>query len=166
MLFRLMLLLTVIPLIEVYFLLRLGETIGGANTFAVVILTGILGAWLLRHQGASIMADLQKQAAQNQLPADAATKGLFVFIGGVLLLTPGVLTDLLGFSFIIPQTQKLWRKMFMDNWQKGVRSGNIKFYSNMNFGQGPQSPFETERKPRFDDVIDVEAKSSTTKKDH
>lgn len=166
MLFRLILLLTIIPLIEVYFLLRLGETIGGVNTFALVIFTGILGAWLLRHEGASILADLQKQASQNQLPAEAATRGLFVFIGGILLLTPGVLTDVLGFSFIVPLTQSLWRQMFVKNWQKGVSSGNIKFYSNTNFSRGPENPFESKKQMNFEnDVIDVHAKSTTKKKD-
>ena len=168
MLGRLILLLTVVPFIEIYLLLRIGKTIGAGPTFLLIILTGVAGAFLLRRQGASVMQDLQRQAQQNQLPAEAMMKGLFTFLGGVLLLTPGLLTDALGFSLVIPITQSWWRKYFSEQFKKGLQSGRIQYYSAGNpFGQRP--PGESYRPPRpsrdLENVIDVTANKSETQRD-
>lgn len=171
MLGRLILLMTLVPFIEIYLLLKIGQAFGAGPTFALIILTGVLGAMLLQKQGHSIMREMQMNAAQNQLPADAVVKGLFTFLGGLLLLTPGILTDVIGFSLILPGTQHLWRAYFKKQWEAGVKSGSIRVYSNQNFGgKGfyySQSTHHHRAKPTHLDerTIDIEAKSSETKRD-
>lgn len=173
---RLLLLLTVVPFLEFYFLIRLSDNIGFGNTVLVVLITGFLGAFLLRKQGLSIMMELQQQGAQGQLPSDAIAKGFFTFIGGVLLLTPGILTDALGLSLIFPLTQLMWKKFFMGSWERAVKNGNVQFYSAGSFKTPPpssQDPFrqenpfniyEQQRRQMDPSVIDVEATSSKTVK--
>lgn len=171
---RLLFLLTFIPFIEIYFLLQMSDAIGFGNTVLVVLATGVLGAWLLRIQGHSILMELQQQGAQGQLPSDAIAKGFFTFIGGVLLLTPGILTDAIGLSLIFPVTQLMWKKFFMGAWERGMQSGNIHIFTSQNMrtpppgGQDPfrqENPFnlyEQQRRRMDPNVIDVEASSSTT----
>lgn len=163
MFFQLLFLLTFIPLAEIYFLLKISGVIGGMNTLILIFITGFMGAWLLRHQGHSILVDLQKSHRRHQLPSEAITRGLFTFIGGLLLLTPGVLTDLLGLSFILPFTQVLWKKYFIKIWQRGRAGGHIRFYSNIYRGGG-RSSSERKTPDQFTDpdVIDVEAQKSQT----
>ncbi len=173
---RLLFLLTFIPFLELYFLVQLSDNIGFGNTILVVLGTGALGALLLRQQGASILMELQKQGSQGQLPTDAIARGFFTFIGGVLLLTPGILTDALGLSLIFPVTQLLWKKFFMGQWEKGIQSGSIRVFSSQGFRTPPQSsrdpfreenPFniyEEQRRRMDPTVIDVEARKSTTEK--
>ena len=163
MFFRLIFLLTFIPLVELYFLFRLSDRIGGANTFALVIFTGIVGAWLLRRQGVSIFMDIQKSMAQGQVPEDALAKGFFTFIGGLLLLTPGIFTDAFGLSLIFPPTQLIWRRYFRGRWQSGIANGNVQFYSNVQGFKASQDFTNQTTHRRVDaSVIDVEVKSKET----
>lgn len=174
MFFRLLFLLTFIPFIEIYFLLRLSSNIGFGNTVLVVLATGVLGAWLLRKQGHSILMELQQSSMQNQLPSDTIAKGFFTFVGGVLLLTPGILTDAIGLSLIFPLTQIFWKNYFLGQFKKGMASGNVHFYSSVQTPQGRQTYNNGQRenfgnqKPRHSlnhDVIDVEAHTETVDSD-
>ncbi len=161
---RLLFLLTFIPFAEIYFLVQMSDAIGFTNTLAVVFATGVLGAWLLRKQGHSILMEIQRQGAQNQLPSEALAKGFFTFVGGLLLLTPGVLTDVLGLSLIFPLTQSLWKRYFMGQWQRGIQQGSVRVYTAGSpfRGSPPESPVEPQRPARFEDVIDIEAQASKT----
>ena len=156
-----------IPIAEIYFLLKISDIIGGGETLLIIVFTGVLGAWLLKKQGASIFQEIQKSATQSQLPSEAIARGFFTFIGGVLLLTPGLITDALGMSLIFPLTQALWKRYFMKQWESGIQNGNIHVVTNRNgfgyrggFGGAPQS---RDTQKRFDpNVIDVDVSSSQT----
>lgn len=167
---RLLLMLTVIPLLEIYFLFQISDSIGFSNTLLIVIGTGLLGAWLLRKQGHSILMEIQSQTQQNKIPSDAIAKGFMTFVGGLLLLTPGVLTDLLGISLIFPFTQGFWKKYFTNQWKNGLASGSVKFYSGNPFQQGPfqnrppEDDVFRENRPN-NNVIDIKAKSKTVTKE-
>ncbi len=95
-----------VPIIEIYLLLKIGGKIGGASTLLIIILTAMLGAYLLKREGKSILAKLSLSLAQGKEPSWIILQGLSIFIGGLLLLTPGFVTDLLGFCFVIPFTRK------------------------------------------------------------
>ncbi len=164
MFFRLLFLLTFVPLVEIYFLLKISRVIGGMNTLALIFVTGFLGAWLLRRQGHSILLDLQTSHRHQQLPSEAITKGLFIFVGGLLLLTPGVFTDAIGLSLIFPFTQFLWKKFFMGAWQRGLARGRIWVHSSYDNSPG-SSPVSSKRdsgRSMDSVVIDVEAQNSQT----
>ena len=103
MVFKLFLLFTLIPIIELMILIDLGSSIGLAPTLGVVILTGALGAWAARTQGFYVVSRIQAEMAEGRLPGAEMVEGAMVLVGGVLLLTPGLLTDAAGFALMAPR---------------------------------------------------------------
>jgi len=115
MLIRLFILFAVIPVIEVYLFIKVGSLIGALPTVALLLSISLAGAWLVRHQGFEILRRIQDELAQGRLPAAELLDGALVLVGGVLLLTPGFFTDVLGLFFLIPlnragikQFARLW----------------------------------------------------------
>lgn len=102
----LLLLFTIVPAIEIGLFVEVGGRIGAANTIAVVLLTGFVGASLARAQGTAVLASIQRSLAAGTMPTDELLEGAFVLVGGVLLLTPGFLTDGLGLLCLVPPTRK------------------------------------------------------------
>ena len=103
---RLVAIFTIVPLIEVLLLLEIGNRIGTLNTILLIILTGILGAYLMRLQGFVVFRKIQKDLSQGIPPAKKIVEGALVLAGGILLLTPGFFTDAIGFLLLIPQTRQ------------------------------------------------------------
>lgn len=103
---RLFFIFAIIPMIEVALLLKVGSIIGGWSTLALVILTAILGAKLVRQQGIQTLKNAQVKMQNQQLPAEELVTGLCILIAGVLLITPGIMTDLFGFVLLIPQLRQ------------------------------------------------------------
>ncbi|MFP4610754.1 MAG: FxsA family protein [Thiohalophilus sp.] len=102
-LFRLFLLLFIaVPLVEIYFLIQIGEVIGAWPTILLVVLTAVIGVGLLRWQGFSTLMRFQTELARGQLPALPMFEGLLLVVAGALLLTPGFVTDAVGFILLIP----------------------------------------------------------------
>lgn len=95
-----------VPLIEIYLLLKVGGIIGALPTITAVVATAIIGAWLLRIQGFSTWQRLQKSLAQGEIPAMEIIEGPILLVGGALLLTPGFLTDALGFLCLFPVSRR------------------------------------------------------------
>lgn len=130
----LLLLFTVIPAIEIYLLFSIGGQIGGLNTFFLVLTTGIIGATLAKSQGAAMLAKIQGELAQGRVPANSFIHGLLIFGGGLLLLTPGFITDILGLSMVLPLTRHLWMLYAKKFFMKSIETGNVQFYSFKNGG--------------------------------
>jgi UPF0716 protein FxsA len=107
---RLLLLFTVVPLVELFLLVKLGTVIGIGPTVLIVICTGVLGAWLARWQGLGVLRRVSDDLAQGRLPADALIDGLLILIAGAVLLTPGLITDALGFMLLVPQGRAVVRR--------------------------------------------------------
>lgn len=122
---RLLILFTCIPLLEIYVLLEAGRQIGLSATILLILLTGIAGAWLARTQGIEILRRIQLEMAAGRMPAVALLDGAMVLIGGVLLLTPGFCTDLVGFTFLAPFSRPFWRDLLSRWVQKNVEQGRI-----------------------------------------
>jgi UPF0716 protein FxsA len=108
---RLLLLFTIVPLVELYLLVKLGTVVGVGPTVALVLLTGILGAWLARVQGLSVVHRLGADLAEGRLPTDALIDGLLILVAGAVLLTPGLLTDAMGFALLVPRGRAVVRKV-------------------------------------------------------
>lgn len=104
---RLLLLFIGIPLVEILILIRLGEIMGFWPTVWLVIGTGILGAWLARLYGWTLWMEVQQELQRGRMPADKMVDGLLILVGGIVLLTPGLLTDITGFLLLIPASRKL-----------------------------------------------------------
>ena len=104
----LFLLFTIVPVLELYLLITVGSKIGVFPTIAIVILTGIWGAGLARMQGFRVLTEIQNQLANGNLPTQELVHGAMVLTGGLLLLTPGFLTDIMGFLLLIPITRSIF----------------------------------------------------------
>ena len=111
MLFRLFLLFTLIPVIELALLVEVGGRIGVAPTIAVVLGTGAAGAWLARSQGLRALQRLQEAVRTAQFPGEEIFDGILILAGGLLLLTPGFLTDILGFCALVPGSRYLLKAL-------------------------------------------------------
>jgi UPF0716 protein FxsA len=104
---KLLLLFTVVPALELYLLLQIGERIGALETIYLIIVTGIVGAAMAKREGISVIQQIQEGAVNGVPPANKLVEGLMVLVGGILLITPGVVTDAIGLSFIFPLTRRL-----------------------------------------------------------
>lgn len=115
---KLLILFISVPLIEILILIKMGEAFGFLSTVLLVIVTGFLGALLARIQGYRAWLNIQNELRTGKLPAEKMVDGLLIFVAGLLLITPGVLTDIAGFLLLIPMTRsffKRWlRKKFED----------------------------------------------------
>ena len=104
---KLLFLFTVVPSVELYLLFQIADRIGGLETIYLVLITGIVGASMAKREGLSVIQQIQEAAANGEPPADKLVEGLMVLVGGILLVTPGVMTDAFGLSLIFPLSRKL-----------------------------------------------------------
>jgi UPF0716 protein FxsA len=104
-----------VPLVEIYFLIQVGQVIGAGWTVFLVVATAVIGAFLLRLQGFQTLHRAQTSMAQGQLPATEMLEGLCLLISGALLLTPGFVTDTLGFLLLTPPVRQALIKQMLKN---------------------------------------------------
>ncbi len=107
MFFYLLLAFTLVPILEIWLLIRIGSVIHAGPTVALVLLTGLVGAALARHEGLQALNRIQRTLAQGGIPANEMLSGLLILIAGALLVTPGVITDLVGFALLVPPLRGL-----------------------------------------------------------
>ncbi|MDX6209366.1 MAG: protein FxsA [Frankiales bacterium] len=114
----------VVPLLEIYVIVQVGQVIGAWWTVFALLAESAFGAWLVRREGAKAWRRLVGELAQGRAPTVAVADGAVILLGGVLLLTPGFLTDLLGFLCVIPVTRPLMRKALL-GWLTHRRGGKL-----------------------------------------
>ena len=110
MLARLLLLFILVPIVELLLLLALADLTGFWITVGLIVVTGVLGASLARHQGLRCWREVQQRMARGEVPADSLQDGLMILIAGAVLITPGVLTDLLGFALLMPPIRRFLKR--------------------------------------------------------
>ena len=125
----LLLLFISVPIVEIYLLAIVGGHIGFLNTIFLVIGTGILGASLARSQGVQPLALIQSELSQGRMPAGALVDGVIILLAGALLITPGVLTDVVGFLLLVPVTRWMARGVVVRWAKKRVAQGNVHVWS-------------------------------------
>ena len=125
MLARLAFFFIVVPLLDLFILVQLGRAVGVLPTIALVVVTGVLGAALARSQGLRTVLEAQREIAAGRLPGRALLDGLAILVGGALLLTPGLLTDLLGLSLLFPPTRRWVQRWARRRLEGLVRSGQV-----------------------------------------
>ncbi|MCK4846677.1 MAG: FxsA family protein [Deltaproteobacteria bacterium] len=106
MLFKLFLLFTIVPAIELALLITIGTRIGALNTIVIVLATGFIGAYMVRAEGLDVVRRLQRTMAEGAFPAEEILDGVMVLVSGALLITPGVMTDIIGFLMVIPKSRE------------------------------------------------------------
>jgi UPF0716 protein FxsA len=125
MLARLAILFVIVPLLELVLLIQLGQVVGLWPTIGLVVLTGVAGAALARAQGLRVLWAFQESTAQGRLPTSAIQDGLAILVGGALLLTPGLLTDILGFALLLPPTRRWIQGRVRNAVARRLRDGRI-----------------------------------------
>jgi len=125
---RLLLIFIGIPVIEMMILIKLGEIYGFWGTFMLVIFTGFLGAFLAQLEGLRAWLNIQQAMAAGDIPGEQMIDALLIFVAGIVLITPGLLTDVAGFLLLIPQTRfwfKRWlRKKFDEMLKRSRETGS------------------------------------------
>ena len=135
----------VIPLVEVYLFIEVGQEIGALPTVLLCITTAVIGSAMVRAQGISTMARFQQEMAAGQMPATTMMEGFALMLGGILLITPGFFTDAIGFLCLIPYTR---------------RAVISRFINNMVVTRNDFSSYQAHIKPKDPDVIEGEFRKS------
>ena len=115
----------IVPIVEIILFIIVGDRIGLLATIGVVVLTAIIGTFLIRHQGIATIKKAQESLKENILPVNEAFDGLCILIAGALLLTPGFFTDAIGFSLFIPSLRIFFKQILSQVITNFRQSGKI-----------------------------------------
>ncbi|HXE99937.1 MAG TPA: FxsA family protein [Solirubrobacterales bacterium] len=144
----LVLLFIVLPIAELYVIIKVGEAIGVLPTIALLIADSFLGAALLRSQGRAAWRRFNDALASGRVPAREVFDGTMIILGGAFLLTPGFITDVIGLVLLIPPTRALFRGMVTRMARRraafGIRA--VRF----GYGAGPDRPYDARRPDNYD----------------
>ncbi|ALC82000.1 MULTISPECIES: FxsA family protein [Bacillus] len=123
---KFLIVLIAIPIIDIILFILSGDLIGFLPTILLILLTGVLGGLLSRKQGAAVYRKVQRDLQYGKMPGDSIVESLCIFAGGLLLILPGFLSDLIGILLLIPFTRR-WIKPFIINWfRKRAEKNRIK----------------------------------------
>ena len=129
-----LLLFMLIPIVEMWILIEVGGWIGALPTIGLVVLTATIGLSLLKHQGLSTLMRARCRMDEGAIPASELVSGVMIAVGGALLLTPGFVTDALGFALLIPQTRQWLLFKLIDRYRdKIVIEGEFHRVDDRNF---------------------------------
>jgi len=145
----LFILFVVVPAVEIYLLIQLGQLIGGLQTLGIVLATGLLGSYLAKSQGLAVWNKLSTKLGSGQMPGTELVDGAIILISGTLLITPGVLTDVVGLLGLLPFTRGLFRSVLSAFFKNNVKV--------VGFGvpQYDQNRTETNQKPNPSATVEL-----------
>ena len=145
---RLLLLFTVVPALELYLLIQVGGAIGVLETIWLIVLTGVVGASLARREGMGVLTNIQAATAQGRAPTGELAEGGLILVGGLMLLTPGILTDLWGLLCILPWSRR-WMAPRLAKWL----GSRVEMSGNIHVGTPQPGPAVAEMKDRFNHPV-------------
>jgi len=151
---RLIFLFVLLPLTELFLLLEFAQLTSAGLAMLLVVVTGLIGYWLSRSQGLRTYYRIQNDLAAGRMPTDALLDGMMIFLAGAFLLTPGILTDLVGFSLLVPLSRSYYRRLVL-GWVKSRFSWQQMSGGQFNasvFSQGDLDPSE---------IVDVDVTGTT-----
>ncbi len=148
---RLILLFTLVPAVELVLLIEIGSRIGSVATVGLIVATGLVGAALARHQGLRVLAHLRTDISEGRLPASPLLDGVIILVAGALLVTPGVLTDVVGLLCLIPGFRALIKAGLQRRFERALREQRIRVKA---FGSDDAGP-----------TIDAELSGEETKRE-
>ncbi len=117
---RLLILFITIPILELCIFMMLGSRLGIPTTLAIIVITAFLGAFLTKSQGLKALTNYQQALAQGKLPHEEVMDGLMILIAGAVLMTPGFLTDTIGFSLLIPSVRTIVKSLLKQSLKNKV----------------------------------------------
>ncbi len=125
MLLRLFILFSVVPVIEIWLLIRVGRVFGALPTVAALLAISVIGAWLAKSQGLRAITEIRGELAEGRVPAGPLLDGALILVGAILLLTPGFFTDFLGIFFLVPSTRNLLKQWLRRRLERALFNGTI-----------------------------------------
>ncbi|WP_395338605.1 FxsA family protein [Ningiella sp. W23] len=164
--FILFLLFAVLPIAEIMLLINVSDSIGGWNTFFIVIFSAFIGAYFVKREGLNTLAQVQQKSAKGELPGKEISEGLLLLVAGVLLVTPGFITDIVGLLFTLPFTRApIASALVKQVMARQARGQNVHFsfyqqHSQTSHQQHSQSPFKESGKGKGE-VIDGDYRDKT-----
>jgi UPF0716 protein FxsA len=146
------LLFVVLPMVEIFLLIQVGQVIGALWTVLLLIAAGFLGSFLVKHEGSRAWQALRQALAEHRMPARELADGALIVFGGTLLLTPGFLSDVVGLFCVLPVTRPLARRLLTRVLSKKLLAGGTSPFGTYarSGDSGVQGP-ETRRRPGTDD---------------
>lgn len=143
-----------LPVIELLLLLRIGSWLGALPTILLLVVTGVIGAAVARSQGVQVLARIRQDLAAGRPPVGSMVDGALILVAGVLLITPGVITDALGILLLLPPSRTLVRRFLGKRMKRMVDTGAAQFTIFPGPAQPPPSPPDR-RAPGGRDVTDL-----------
>ena len=125
---RLFLVFTLVPLLELYILIKIGGYLGAFHTVALVVFTALFGIVIARIEGLRKLQQIKQSLSQGIVPAEEMVDGVLIFIGGILLIIPGVLTDLFALVLLIPYTRTLFKRWLRRRFDRMIATGNVRLH--------------------------------------
>ena len=135
---RLLLLFVLLPAVELALLIEIGSRFGTLHTLALIVVTGVVGAWLARGQGIAVVSQIQREVAEGRLPAGSLIDGVMILIAAALLVTPGILTDAFGFLCLVPAFRGAAKRLLLRRLEKAVQENRV--HVSLNFADGTMGP--------------------------
>ena len=117
-----------LPAIEIFGFSLVADRIGGMNTLLLTLLTSAIGVLMMRFEGRKAMEDAKLRTNSNMVPGTSMADGLCIFGGGVLLIVPGFLTDIVGFTMLFPLTRPIYRFLLLKWMKKNIKNGKITIF--------------------------------------
>ena len=160
-----------LPLVDLWLLIRIGGAVGGINALAYTVAMGLLGSLLVRSQGRKVLSEFQRAQAEGRVPEEGLVSGLLILAGGLLLITPGIITDVLGFCCLFPPTRRTFAKALAASFARKLATAQVRVQvqdlgvawpprapSSGAYGPSSRIPHDPQRPrvPRQEDVIDTE----------
>ncbi len=140
---------TLIPVLELILLFKVADLTSGMLTFMIVIFTGLLGAALAKMEGIASWQRIRAALRQGQLPGNELVQGVLILIAGVLLVTPGFMTDIVGFTLLIPFTRRYLSHRLLQHFKNRLHLSTSSFASSFQAGGMPPRP---ERRTTVEDI--------------
>ena len=116
-------LLILTPILDLYILIKASQTMGFGTTILLIILTGIAGYYLAKSEGKLVIRNINREMSQGNVPGNELLNGLCILVGGLFLLMPGIVTDIIGITMVIPGTRDYYKEYFKRWLKKMVDKG-------------------------------------------
>ena len=154
MLARLLLLFIIVPMLELFLLIELGQRIGTLPTLGLIIVTGFVGAFLTKRQGIAVLRRIQTSTQAGRLPAESIFDGAMILVAGAFLMTPGILTDSFGFLFLFSPTRQMIKKLIWAQLERMAQNSQFHISTSGFYQSGPMS------RPEPDNVIIIDSEDN------
>ncbi|WP_170984230.1 FxsA family protein [Rhodoligotrophos defluvii] len=141
--FIILLVLLALPLLEIAVFIKVGEWLGAPLTILLVVLSAVVGLWIVRLQGFSLLTKARDSLRQNAMPVGSVVHGAFLVVAGILLAIPGFLTDLVAFALLIPPVRVMIARIILE---KVRRSANVSIHVGGNGMRGGAGPFRSDHR--------------------